>query len=279
MTRALKNRLFYSLNYFAVALSLGVLLFLLGVILIKGIQSVNFDFLLTESSSFGAKGGILFQILGSLLLVAVAALISFPIAFGTAIFKSEYIISNSGKKMCNILIYGINGVPSIIFGIFGLIVFVNLLDTGISWFIGSIILAMMILPTITIAAYQTINGIPESYRESAYALGFTKWQVISKVLIPQGVKGAITGLLLGLARAIGETAPIMFIATAFSGIQLPSCLFEPVVTLPTHILALAQQATNSQALANAWGSSFVLICLVLIFSISALYSRIKYAKK
>jgi phosphate transport system permease protein len=169
----------------------------------------------------------------------------------------------------------LNGVPSVIFGIFGLVFFVNVLGTGISWFVGSIILAMMILPTVVLATYHSINSIPEIYRESALALGLNKWQVIAKVLLPQGIGGAITGLFLGLARAVGETAPIMFIATAFTGVEIPGSFFEPVTALPTHILALAQQAINEQALQNAWGASFVLICLVTVFSALGLWSRKK----
>jgi phosphate transport system permease protein len=169
----------------------------------------------------------------------------------------------------------LNGVPSIIFGIFGLIFFVNILETGISWFIGSIILAIMILPTIVLSSYQSINSIPTIYRESALSLGLDHWQFITRVLLPQGIGGAITGLLMGLARAIGETAPIMFIATAFSGVDVPGSLAEPVSALPTHILVLAKQATDTQALQNAWGTSLVLVAIVFFLGLSALLGRIK----
>jgi phosphate transport system permease protein len=153
--------------------------------------------------------------------------------------------------------------------------FVHVLDVGISWFLGSIILAMMILPTVVLASFQAMNSIPIIYRESAYALGLNKWQVIVRVLIPQSIGGAVTGLLLGLARAVGETAPIMFVATAFSGVTIPGSLFEPVTALPTHILALAQQATDPQALQNGWGASLVLICLVMMLGSFGLMSRLR----
>ncbi len=275
MTRHRYNLLFSAFAYSAVAFCGALLIFLFGVIIWKGISAISFDFLFSPSRNFGAEGGIVYQILGSILLVLTSALISFPIALGTALFKSEYLTNHRWQKVSNILIYGLNGVPSVIFGVFGLIFFVNILGTGISWFVGAIILAIMILPTIILSAYQSINSIPTIYREGAQALGFTKWQVIKKVLLPQGINGAITGLLIGMARAIGETAPIMFIATAFSGVDVPSSLLEPVAALPTHILALAQQATNPNALQNAWGASFVLILLVMTFSISALFIRIR----
>ena len=273
-SRALINSSFIVGTRVATGICGVVLAFLIGVIVWNGMNAMNIQFLLSASRDFGAAGGILYQIIGSLMLVGMAAVICLPVAIGAAIFKSEYITSPALFRISNVLIYSLNGVPSVTFGIFGLIFFVNILNTGISWFVGSIILAMMMLPTVVLTTYQSINSIPASYRENAYALGLSKWEVIRRVLLPQGIHGSITGLLIALARAIGETAPIMFIATAFSGINVPSSLNDPVVTLPTHILALAQQATNPDALQNAWGASLILLMLVLIFSISGLISRI-----
>lgn len=275
MSRALANRLFVVVTWMAVGLYSLIGLFFFAVIIGNGIRAIDFEFLFTPSRNFGASGGVFYQIMGSLLLILFAALICFPLALGTALFKSEYLKCIRMQRLCAILVYGLNGVPSIIFGIFGLIFFVHILGTGLSWFIGSIILAIMIHPTVVLAAYHAINSIPEIYRESASALGLSKWQVIVKVLLPQGISGAITGLFLGLARAVGETAPIMFIATAFSGVELPGSFFEPVTSLPTHILALAQQAIDEQALQNAWGASFVLIGLVTALSALGLWSRMK----
>ncbi len=276
MNRNLHNKLFYAAIGLAVLICSLILLFLFVTIIWKGIPALSLDFITNASTEFGASGGIIYQILGSILIVFFSALICLPLALGTAIYISEYLKNKTLHKVLNTLIYSLNGVPSVIFGIFGLIFFVNIMNLGISWFVGSIILAMMILPTVTLSAYQAINSIPTVYRESSSALGFNKWNVITKVLLPQGISGAITGLLIGVARAIGETAPIMFIATAFSGVAFPSSIFEPVSTLPTHILALAQQATNPEALQNAWGASLVLVLLVIIFSISALFIRLRH---
>jgi phosphate transport system permease protein len=275
MSRSLLNKLFIALCGLAAIICAVILLFLLGVIFANGIQAIHFEFLFTAARNFGSEGGIFYQIIGSLLLVSVAGLICFPLALGTAIFKSEYLKPGKMQKACAVLVYGLNGVPSVIFGIFGLIFFVNVLGTGISWLVGSAILAMMMLPTVVLATFHAVHSIPEVYRENARALGLGKWQMIVSVLLPQGIGGAVTGLLLGLSRAIGETAPIMFIATAFSGIDIPGSFFEPVTTLPTHILALSQQAVHPQALQNAWGASFVLICLVMALSTLGLWSRIK----
>lgn len=152
----------------------------------------------------------------------------------------------------------------------------NIFNTGISWFVGSIILAIMMLPTVTVTSFQAMNSIPDHYRENGYALGLNRIQIIRRIILPQSLHGIITGILIALARAIGETAPIMFIATAFSGVSVPKSLNEPVATLPTHILALAQQATDPDALRNAWGSSLTLIILVMLFSALAYYGRMKF---
>ena len=276
MSRRLKNRVFLALCWSSLGFSAFVLMFLIATILWNGFQAISLEFLIQPAKSFGAEGGILYQITGSFMLVVTAALLSFPIALGTAIFKSEYLKNERLQRLSDILIYGLNGIPSVMFGIFGLVLFVNLFNTGISWFVGSIILGIMILPTLVLTSYQSINSIPQHYRESGLALGMNKWQVNTQVLIPMGIHGAFTGLLLGLARAIGETAPIMFIATAFSGAAIPGSLLEPVASLPTHILALAQQATDPAALQNAWGASLVLIALVGMFSLTALYFRNRY---
>ncbi len=257
----------------------GILVFLFGTIIWKGSAAISLDFLTKPTENFGAAGGIVHQITGSLLMILTTAIISFPIALGTAIYRSEYLKNPRSQNMADTLIFSLNGIPSIIFGIFGLIFFVNILGTGVSWFVGSIILAMMILPTLVLSAYQSVNSVPSIYRESALALGMTKWKVISTVLLPKGINGAITGLLIGIARAIGETAPIMFIATAFSGVQFPTTLLQPVSALPTHILSLAQQATNPAALQNAWGTSMVLVILVVLFSTSGLLVRLRFQKK
>ncbi len=273
MNRAIYNRLFKRCIQVSTWLALALLVFLFFVIFLNGIKGLSLDFLFEESKQFGASGGILYQIIGSLLLVFTSILLSFPIALGTAIYKSEYLKDLRFQKLTDILLYVLNGIPSVIFGLFGLIFFVNYLNTGISWFVGSIILAIMMLPTIILSSYRAIDRIPETYREHALGLGLSKWQTIMYALLPQSFKGALTGLLLAMARAIGETAPIMFIATAFSGVRYPTSLFEPISTLPTHILALSQQATNQNALNNAWAASLVLVCIVMVFSISALVIR------
>ena len=234
---------------------------------------MSLEFLFTPAKEFGKSGGIFYQLFGSLLIVFVAALLVLPIALRTALFRNSY---NNHSKAAHVIdqgLYALNAIPSVTYGIFGLIFFVNLLNTGISWFVGSIILAIMMLPIVTLSAYQAMATIPKIYHENAAALGLTKSQIIRRVTLPQSFQGVVTGLLIGLARAIGETAPIMFIATAFSGVKVPGSLVEPVSTLPTHILELAQQSTDPQALQNAWGASLTLVLLAASFSGLALLLR------
>lgn len=275
LSRRTQEQLFAGATRTALLVSGGLLVFLIAAIILEGAKAFSPGFFLTPASNFGASGGILYQIIGSLLLVIVAAILVLPFAVGTAVFRSEYAQGESTKRIMDLSLFCLNGIPSVTYGIFGLILFVNIFGTGISWFVGSVILAMMMLPTVTLTSYQAMNAIPARYRENGLALGLTKGDVVTSIVIPQSLHGIVTGLLLGLARAIGETAPIMFIATAFSGVTVPQSLFEPVATLPTHILALAQQATNPEALRNAWGASLTLIILVMLFSLLAYVARLK----
>jgi len=273
--RHIGDKLFAAATRAALALCFAILAFLLGAIILKGAQAISLSFLFMPAADFGASGGILYQILGSLLLVSVAAALVLPFATGTALYRSEYVRNPRSQRLIDLALYSLNAIPSVTYGVFGLILFVNIFGTGISWLVGSVILAMMMLPTVTITAYQSMQAISNDYRENAAALGLTRAQQIRSVILPQSLHGIVTGLLIGLARAIGETAPIMFIATAFSGVTVPRSLLEPVASLPTHILALAQQATNPDALRNAWGASLTLVIFVMMFSAMAYYARYK----
>lgn len=278
MSRRVMNTLFSGVSYLGLWLCTACLLFLLGAIVWQGGNAISLEFLVSPARDFGKSGGILFQILGSLLLVIVAAILVLPLAVGTAIFRQSYIKSPAAKDALDMVLYALNAIPSVTYGIFGLIFFVNILNTGLSWFVGSIILAVMMLPTVTLASHAAMQSLSPHYAENAAALGFTRGETVLRVTLPQSSHGIVTGLLIALARAIGETAPIMFIATAFSGVSLPRSLFEPVATLPTHILALAQQSTDPQALSNAWGASLMLVIFVTLLSSLAFFARNKLNK-
>jgi phosphate transport system permease protein len=250
-----------------------MLFLILAIVIWKGAPALAVDFLLSESRDFGLSGGIFYQAVGTMILMAGAVTVCLPVALGTALFQTEYLKSPRLKRAFRSLIYSLNGVPTILFGLVGYMVFGVLLDTGLSWLTGSLILAVMILPTMEISIQQAIESLPENYREAGTALGLSPWQLMQSIVLPQSAHGIVTGILLGLARAGGETAAIMFTATTFSGVLFPQSFSDPVPTLQTHILILAQEAINPQAIANAWGAGLVLIAMVLLLTLGSLVLR------
>jgi len=275
--RRIQERIFISLIGILTLTGCSILIFILTFVLYKGLPPINLRFLTHQSSNFGSDGGIFYQLIGTLWLVIGVAMVSLPIALGTALYHTEYMGENF-KRISSLMLFALNGIPSIIFGLFGYIFFCSFLNLGISWVTGVLILGIMIIPTITVSIKDSIENIPASFRESGLALGFTKGRLIIKVLIPQGLYGMATGLLLGLARVAGETAPIMFTATTFSGVTIPHSLKEPITTLPTHILVLAQESLNPAARTNAWGAAMLLMTIVFAMSLASLFLRLSRNK-
>jgi phosphate transport system permease protein len=262
MSRILWERIIISLLFLATVISCLTLIGILALVIWKGSSALSISFLFTESHDFGARGGIFYQAIGTIILMIGAGLISLPIAMGSVFFQTEYLKSDRLKNGLRLLMYSLNGVPTIVFGLVGYLFFGVFLGMGISWITGALILAVMIIPTIQVSIQEAIDAIPDIYRNTGSALGLTDWQQIRSIIIPQSFSGIITGLLLGLARASGETAAIMFTATVFSGVTFPQGWSAPVTTLQTHILILAQESVNSQTITNAWGSGLVLILII-----------------
>ena len=255
------------------AAGLSALAFILVTVTVKGLPAIDLEFLFTESRDFGLSGGILYQALGTVLLMAGAVTVCLPVALGAVLFQTEYLRSDRLKKLLRNLIYSLNGVPTILFGLVGYMVFGVFLRTGVSWVTGALVLAVMILPTLVVSIQEAVEALPDQYREAGAALGFTPWQQIRSIVLPQSVFGIVTGVVLGLARAGGETAAIMFTATTFSGVLFPQNFSDPVPTLQTHILVLAQEAVNPEAIANAWGAGLVLLTLVFFLIAGSLAMR------
>jgi phosphate transport system permease protein len=258
---------------FLTLLTLFILVVILGAVFLKGAPAIDWEFLSEASSDFGTSGGILYQTAGTLILMTGAVVVSLPVAFGTALFQTEYLKSERSKKFFRNLFYSLNGMPTILFGLVGYMVFAVYLNAGVSWLSGTLILAVMILPTLQVSFQQAVEALPEKYRDQGLALGLSPVALIRSVIIPQSLFGIITGVLLGLARAAGETAAIMFTATTFSGVLLPETWTDPVPTLQTHILILAQEALNPDAVAHAWGAGLVLLCLAFILIAGAFFCR------
>ena len=258
---------------FLTLLTLAILVVILGAVFWKGVPAIDWEFLTLASANFGSSGGILYQTTGTLILMTGAVAVSLPVAFGTVLFQTEYLKSERLKKFFRNLFYSLNGMPTILFGLVGYMVFAVYLEAGVSWLSGTLILAVMILPTLQVSFQQAVEALPEKYRDAGLALGLSPLALVRSVIIPQSLFGIVTGVLLGLARAAGETAAIMFTATTFSGILFPQTWTDPVPTLQTHILVLAQEALNPNAVANAWGAGLVLLCLAFILIVGAFYCR------
>ena len=245
-----------------------LLVFILGIMFVKGLPAFHAGFLFEESRDFGHSGGIFYQAVGTLILMVTAVLWSLPVALGSVLFQTEY-LSGKFKTFLTQLTYILNATPTILFGLVGYLFFGVYLDKGVSWVTGSLILAVMILPTLQVSFREAVEALPEKYREAGMALGFSRLSQIRRIILPQCFYGMVTGVLLGLARAAGETAAIMFTATTFFGIQLPQSFSDPVPTLQTHILVLAQEAANPESMAQAWGAGLVLLGLVFILTLTA----------
>jgi phosphate transport system permease protein len=248
-------------------LIVALLFTILGIMFLKGLPALHGGFLFEESRDFGRAGGILYQLVGTLILMGIAVFWSLPVALGSVLFQTEYLNTGKLKTFLTQLTYILNATPTILFGLVGYLLFGVFL--GVSWVTGSLILAVMILPTLQVSIREAVEALPEKYREAGMSLGLSRPTQIWRIILPQSFYGIVTGVLLGLARAAGETAAIMFTATTFSGIQFPQSFSDPVPTLQTHILILAQEGANPESIAQAWGAGLVLLGLVFLLTLMA----------
>jgi phosphate transport system permease protein len=221
----------------------------------------------------GREGGIFSTIIGTMALTAVAICFGAPLGVGTAVFLREY---TRESKISRIIRFGTDclaGVPSIIFGLFGFVFFVIRLNMGWSILSGGLTLAAMILPTVISTAEESIRAIPPSYREVSYSLGGTKWQTITRVVLPNALPGIFTGILLSIGRSIGETAAV--ILTAGSSLVMPTSLFSPIRTMSVHFYILAREGISMKM---AYGTGAALILLVLIINVLAQWLINRYIR-
>jgi phosphate transport system permease protein len=268
--------------FFAVAVAicalvaLAVLGGLVFVIAKRGWPALSISFFTEQIRLVGASGGILWNLVGTVILLITAFVACAPFAIALALLERVWLRSPRARRLLRLSLYTMNGLPSIVFGIFGFIVFVQWCGWGKSWLAGGLVLAMSMIPTVTIVLIERIAAVPPRYVEAAAALGLRQSQVVWAVLMRQSWGGLITGSLLGLARAAGETAPIMFTATIFAGATFPRAIAEsPVLTLPYHIFILAQDSFDPAVGVKLWGAALVLLGLVFSLSLAALPSRLK----
>jgi phosphate transport system permease protein len=256
---------------------LAILVIIIGYIIIKGLPAISWEFLTQPPKDLGRAGGIYPAIVGTLYLVAGAILIALPLGVGAAIYLVEYTREGRITRLIRNGVDLLNGTPSIVFGLFGFACIVLYLTVGVSLLAGQITLALMILPTVIRTTEESLKNIPHSLREGSLALGATRWQTISKVVIPPAVPGIVTGAILCIGRAAGETAPIMFTAVVFSSRFLPDSVFDPVMALPYHLFILATNVPGASA--NMYGTALVLLILVVGMYAIAIIVRHHFQKK
>jgi len=242
----------------------------------RGWPAISWGFFTEQIRLVGAAGGIFFNLVGTGILLATALVVCTPLALAVALTHEVYLRGSRHRGKLTLLVYLMNGIPSILHGIIGLIVFVHWLGWGKSWLTGGILLGLIMLPTVAVALIERMAALPRKYADAAASLGLSRSQVIRAVILPQSVGGLVTGSLIALARVAGETAPIMFTATIFAGATLPSGVVEsPVLSLPYHIFILAQDSFDPSVGAKLWGTALTLLLLVFALSMAALPARLK----
>ncbi|MCD4813907.1 phosphate ABC transporter permease PstA [bacterium] len=249
-------------------------------IVIKGIPVITPEFLFSAPKDGGTGGGIWPAIVGTIYLVSGALLVALPLGMGAAIYLSEYASYGRFTKIIRLAIATLAGVPSIVFGLFGLGIFVIFFRFGTSIAAGSMTLACMILPTIIVSSEESLRAVPKGFREASLALGATKWQTIHQNVLPYALPGMMTGSILGVGRAAGETAPILLTVAAFFLPHLPNSVFDQVMALPYHLFILATQHHQMDLVRPLqYGTALVLIALVLGMNLIAIFLRIHFRKK
>lgn len=254
-------------------LSYGVaalLFFILGFIIVKGIGVINWEFLSQAPSDGMTKGGIWPAIFGTCCLMAGSALFAFPTGVMSGIYMNEYAKDGKLVRFIRMMTNNLSGIPSIVFGLFGMAFFVNWLDFGDSILAGSLTLGLLALPIVIRTTEEAFKDLPDSFREGSLALGATKAQTIWNVLLPMAMPRIITGLILSLGRVSGETAPILFTCAAYFLPKLPDSIFDQCMALPYHLYVVATSGTDIEAqMPIAYGTAFVLILIVLPMNLAA----------
>jgi len=263
-------------NYFVV--------FIIGYIILdivwNGIGAINWEFLTGAPRLGGAEGGILPAIVGTLLLAIGTILFALPLGMLTAIYLSEYAKPSWFTNILRMAIKTLAGVPSIVFGLFGLGLFCLFLGFGQSLLAGCLTLAIMVLPIIIVTSEEALKAVPRAYRESALALGATQWQTVRKAVLPYSIPGMITGSILGISRAAGETAPILLTAAVYFLPRLPNSIYSPVMALPYHLFILTMQLPDQAKVRPLqYGTALVLLIMVLGLNLISMFIRTKLRKK
>ena len=254
--------------------TVGILIVILFIIFVKGISNCGLTFMLTYPEDMGRHGGIFPAIIGTLFLVALSILFATPLGLGTAIYLTEY---TKESRLTTIIRFGVEslaGIPSIIYGLFGFIFFVIKLGMGWSLLAGAFTMTIMILPTIIRTSEEAIKAVPKNLRIVSHSLGATKWETTVKVVLPSAAPGILTGVMLSIGRAVGETAAVIF--TMGSSLRLPTSLMDSGRTMAVHFYILAREGISME---KAYATALVLVVSILAINILAYYTMNKVTSK
>ncbi len=248
------------------------------IIVQKGLPAINWQFLSDIPRQGMRAGGIFPAIVGTFYLVLGAIIFALPIGLLAAVYLSEYAKDNLLNRIIKLAIINLSGVPSVVYGLFGLALFVVFFKFGASILSGSLTLGIMILPIIIITSREALESVPQSFREVSLSLGASKWQTIRHIVLPNAIPGILTGTILGLGRAAGETAPILFTVAAFYLPRLPKSIFDQAMALPYHLYVISTQVPNVDEKVR-YGTALVLLFLVLVMNLVAIIIRYNFRKK
>ena len=276
--RLIFNKVWQGVFLFAICIALFSLVMLIGRILTQGIGYLSWDFLTNFASRIPANAGIKAALVGSLYLMLVVAPVSIILGVSTAIYLEEYAKQNKLNDFIRMNISNLAGVPSIVFGLLGLTIFVRLLDFGKSVLAAGLTMSLLILPIIIVASQEAIRAVPKDQREASYAMGATKWQTIIRVVFPAALPGVLTGSILALSRAIGETAPLVVIGIPVIIQFLPDGLMSTFTALPMQIFDWAKRPQEEFQYVAAAGILVLMTMLILMNSV-AIYIRNKFQKR
>lgn len=268
--KRLSQRLAFGL-FRLLSFSVVVILFaILAFILYKGVSVISWDFIFTAPSDGMTAGGIWPAIVGTFYLMVGSALFAFPLGIMSGIYMNEYASHGKIVKFIRMMTNNLAGIPSIVFGLFGMSLFVNFFGFGDSILAGSLTLGLLALPLVIRTTEEALKAIPNSFREGSLALGATKLQTIWHVILPMGMPNIITGLILALGRVSGETAPILFTCAAYFLPQLPESVFDQCMALPYHLYVLATSGTDmDKQIPIAYGTALVLVIIILFVNLLA----------
>ena len=279
MGKELNQKIAFTVIKLLGLLVIGVLVWIQGFIIINGVGVISWSFLTQPPTEGMTGGGIFPAIVGTLCLVTGSMIFAFPMGVMAGIYINEYTANNLGVKVIRVVTNNLSGIPSIVFGLFGMTLFVNTLKFGDSILAGSLTLGLLALPVVIRTTEEALKAVPDAYRSGSLALGASKLQTIQRVILPAAYPNIITGLILSIGRVSGETAPILFTVAAYFLPKLPTSIFDQVMALPYHLYVISTSGTNLESSRPiAFGTALVLIIIVLFMNILATLIRRKLNK-